>query len=437
MLKAFQTLQQCGYVDALLVLGPLRVVTTSWPSELAKWEDFKDLTHTLIHDKRQAAMAQDVDVYLMNFEGLLSPEWWNKKTNTPSVFATAFLKRKRFMLVIDESTKGGIKKSTSARFKVLKKYLPKFAYRTILTGTPRPSKLENLFSQCYVTDEGKDLGKFITHFRHAYMQPSPDGYGFVEQPGAFERVAKKIAPTTLQIDYEEAVPSQVVDITVTMPEKVRPFYEELKREFIACIEGQTVIAPNSGVLLAKLRQIAQGAIYLEDGKTFKVLHDAKLDALENLVDELDGSPLFCLTQFRHDVDRIRERFGYEVPYIGSGTSATKGAAWVQRFAAGEIPLLLGHPLSVAHGVDGLQNSCANVAWFGLDWAWENYYQANLRVIREGSKADMVSIYRIILNCPTEWAVIGSVEGKKSAEAEFLVELKKHLHVDNSGDTLNL
>jgi len=426
VLKSFQILKQCGYVDSLLVLAPLRVVTTSWPSELQKWSDFESLTYTTIHKKRKSAMQENVDIYLMNFEGLLTPEWWDKKKNTLSPFAVQFLKRKRFMLVVDEATK--MKNSQSARFKALKKYLSWLLYPTILTGTPKPKSLEDLFAQCYITDQGRDLGAFITHFRREYMVPNENGYGFSPQNGAFERVSAKIAPTTLQLDYEEAVPSQVVDIIVPMPDDVKPFYKELKDEFIASIQGQTVIAPNSGVLLNKLRQVAQGAIYNAEGETLE-LHGAKLDALENLVEELDGEPLFCLIQYKHDTARISERLGYDVPVIAAGTSAAQGAAYVQRFSAGEIPLLLGHPQSVAHGVDGLQNNCKNVVWFGLDWSWENYYQANLRIVRHGSKADMVSIYRIMVDCPTERAVLASVEGKRTAEADFLTELKKHLQVE--------
>jgi hypothetical protein len=303
VLKAFQILQQRGFVDALLVLAPLRVITTSWPSELAKWTDFEKFTYTTIHDKRKTAMTQNVDIYLMNFEGLLTSEWLDKKKMTPATFGLAFAKRRRYMLVVDESTK--MKNSQSARFKALKKYLTHFKYPTILTGTPKPKNLEDLFSQCYLTDQGKDLGAFITHFRREFMLPNDNGYGYMPQPGAFERVSAKIAPTTLQIDYEEAVPSQEVEIVVPMPEHVKPFYKELKNEFIASIAGQVVMAPNSGVLFNKLRQVAQGAIYNAEKEVVE-LHGAKLDALENLLAELDGEPLFCLIQYKRSEEHTSE-----------------------------------------------------------------------------------------------------------------------------------
>lgn len=414
MLKSFQILKKAGFVDHLLVLAPLRVVTTSWPSQMEYWEDFEGLTHTLIHGDIPAAMKQDVDVYLMNYEGLLSKHWQHLPT------ATRFLTKGRFMLAVDESTK--MKNSNSKRFKTIKKYLPLMEYRTIMTGTPKPNKLEDLFSQCYITDLGDDLGQFVTHFRRQYMMPSFSGFGFDAQPGAMERVAAKIAPTTLQLEYEEAVPSQTVDVILPLPPDTVRHYNELKDEFLTVLGDAVVVAPTVATSLGKLRQFAQGALYYE-GETLQI-HDVKLDALENLIAELDGEPLLCFTAFTSDVERIRARLGYTVPYIGSGTTAAQGAAWCASFGAGSIPLLLAHPSSAAHGIDGLQNNCSNVCWFGQTWSWEEFYQANLRVIRSGSKAEQVFIYRIMMDCGVERAMKLSVGGKRDSEADFCTLLRE-------------
>lgn len=428
-LKAFTVLKKLGFVDAMLVIAPLRVITTSWPQEISKWEDFDHLTYATIHggsDARQEAMESDADVYLMNVEGLLTKEWalGSKARGYPrSKIAEKFLSARRFMLVVDESTK--FKNDQSARFKTLKKYLPLLERRVILTGTPKPSKLEDLFSQCFITDMGQDLGQFVTHFRMNYMSMGYD-QKWHPQPTAMERIAEKIAPTTLQLEDDEAMPLTVTDYWVPMPDCIKEQYEELKREFITVIGDKTVMAPNAGVLWGKLRQLCQGAIWMPGEEKHVELHEAKLDILENLLEELNGDPLFCLYQYRHDMLRISARLGYPVPYIGSGASATQGAAWCKAFGAGAIPLLLGQPQSVALGVDGLQANCNNVCWFGMDWSWENYYQANRRVARSGSKADQVFIYRIMIDCPTERAVLASVEGKRSSEEEFLKILRDHL-----------
>lgn len=429
VLKAFSVLKKLNLVDVLLVLAPLRVVTTSWPQEIEKWEDFADLTYTVIHgggEGRGWAMEQDVDVYLMNVEGLLTKEWClgPKKRGYPlNPTALKFLKGKRVMLAVDESTK--FKNSQSRRFKTLKKYLPYFQRRVIMTGTPKPNTIEDLFGQCYITDMGQDLGAFVTHFRNEYMQLGYDGK-LHPQPTALERIAEKIAPTTLQLEDDEAMPLTVVDYWVPMPEHCREQYEELKKEFITEIQGKTVMAPNAGVLWTKLRQFAQGAIWMPHDPEPLIIHDAKIDMFENLMVELGGDPLFCLYQFRHDYARMCQRLGYAVPHIASGVSAAQGAAYCRSFGAGGMPLLLGQPQSVAHGIDGLQGNCNRVCWFGLDWSWEMYYQANRRVARSGSKADQVYIYRIMMDCPTERAVLESVEGKKNSEAEFLQILRSHL-----------
>lgn len=426
VLKSFKVLKKLGFVDALLVLAPLRVVTTSWPQDIEKWEDFDDLTHTLIHggkDGRLSAMRKDVDVYLMNVEGLLTSEWKLGRGNSLNPVALKFLKGKRFMLAVDESTK--FKNSQSSRFKTLKRYLPHMDRVVVMTGTPKPNTLEDLFSQCYLTDQGDDLGQFITHFRNEYMELGYDGQ-WHPQKTAMARVAEKIAPTTLQLEDSEAMPLEVIDYWLPMPECIKEQYEELKKEFITQIQDKTVLAPNEGVLLLRLRQMAQGAIWIAGETDYTELHEAKQDALEGILEELNGDPLFCMYQFRHDYMRLEKRLGHTVPRIGSGVSAQQGAAWCRAFGAGHMPLLLGHPQSVAHGVDGLQNNCNNVLWLGLDWSWENYYQANRRVARHGSKADKVFIRRIMIDCPTERAMLASVEGKKTREAEFLQILRSHL-----------
>lgn len=430
VLKAFEVLKRLDMVDALLVLGPLRVVTTSWPSELSKWEDFRHLTYVTIHGgktERLRAMSTTADVYLMNIEGLLTSEWklGPKTRGYPlNPVALDFLRGKRIMLAVDESTK--FKEGKSQRFKTLKKYLKYFCRRLILTGTPKPQNLENLFSQCYITDMGEDLGEFITHFRTEYMALDFDGK-YIPQTTGFERVAAKIAPTTLQLEDDEAIPCQYVDIWCPFPEELRAAYKKLEKDFVATIAGKTVMAPNAGVLFGKLRQLVQGAfVDAEENVEYRVAHDTKLDALETLLEELGGEPAFCLYQYNSDHKRISERLGYSVPRIGGGVSAAQGAAWCQAFSAGGMPLLLGQPQSVAHGVDGLQQNCNNVIWFANDPSWENTFQANRRVARQGTKADQVFIYRIMLDCPFERALLEIVEGKEKSEENFLRILRNYL-----------
>lgn len=440
VLKSFDILKKLDMIDVLLVIAPLRVIMTSWPGQLERWEDFDHLTYTTIHGgktERLAAMDEDVDVYLMNVEGLLSSEWKLTKKNGCYIMndeALNWLKGKRVMLALDESTK--FKNPQSQRFNVIKRYLPFIHRIVIMTGTPKPNTIEDLFAQCFLTDLGADLGQYITHFRNEFMQMGYDGK-FKALPNSLERIAEIIAPTTLQLEDDEAIPTHVVDLWVRMPPEAKEAYDKLAKEFLVELgDAQTLImAPTAAALLNKLRQFAQGAVYVDatdetvnskELRSYLEVHDAKLNVLENLLEELNGDPAFLLYQFKHDVDRIGRRLGYPIPYIGSGVSAGQGAAWCRGFSAGGMPLLGGHPASVAHGVDGLQDNCRNVIWFGMDWSWENYYQANKRIARDGTKAESVMVYRILVDCPTEHAVLESVEAKRDSEATFLALLRKYL-----------
>lgn len=373
------------------------------------------------------AMATEADVYLMNVEGLLTSEWrlGEKKRGYPcNPVALDFLRGKKIMLAVDESTM--FKTYDSQRAKTLKKYLKYFCRRVVMTGTPKPNKLEDLFFQCYITDMGADLGEFITHFRQEYLALDFDGK-YIPQATGVQRIAEAIAPTTLQLEDDEAIPCSYIDIWVPMPESLKEPYKKLQKDFIASIAGKTVMAPNSGVLFGKLRQLAQGAfVDDEESDLYREAHELKLDALESLLAELDGDPAFLLYAYHHDFKRINARLGYTVPRVGGGISATVGAAYCQAFGAGGVPLMLGHPASVAHGVDGLQNNCNNVIWFANDPSWERTYQANRRIARMGTKAEQVFIYRIMVDCPVERAILQIVSGKQSSEAEFLAVLRQYL-----------
>lgn len=437
-LKIFDILREKDIVDCLLVIAPLRVIVTSWPQELGKWEDFDHLTYTTIHggqNARRQAMAEDVDVYLMNMEGLIGTEFKPILLNpgkkrpryAPNPFALKWFQTRRVMVVVDESTK--FKDGNALRSQSLKCYLPHTHRRAVLTGTPKPKKLENLFFQCYITDMGKDLGQYITHFRRRYMRPDESGYGYEELPGAAISVAAKIAPTTIVSEGDEDMPTVEIPIWVPMPQELRAQYNELKKEFLLALGDSKVMAPNAGVLWGKLRQFAQGAIYdsmsVEDGRWLRV-HDGKLDVLEGILSELDGEPAFCLYAYGHDYERINARLEEVVPRVGGGVSVSQGVAHCRMFSAGHLPLLLGHPQSVALGVDGLQNNCKNIIWFGNSPSYEQTYQANLRIARHGSKADCVSIYRIMLDCSVERAILTSCSAGEMGDKEFVSLLRSML-----------
>jgi hypothetical protein len=165
------------------------------------------------------------------------------------------------------------------------------------------------------------------------------------------------------------------------------------------------------------------------------VHGAKLDLLENLLEELNGDPLFAAYAFKEDIVRISDRLGYPVPYVGAGVSAALGAERCAAFGSGSIPLLLAHPQSAAHGIDGLQESCNRVCWFGVDWSWENTYQLHRRIARFGTTAESVTVYRLLMDCGVEKVMLAAVREKQQSEANFLEYLRAAITEDLKKFTL--
>lgn len=398
-LSAFTILKKAGLVNRMLVVAPIKPMYNVWPNEIEEWANFKHLTCAILHGKDKEWEVENpdgVDIFLINPEGLAWLLGTPKKPN--------FKRLKKLgvdMLVIDESTK--FKSSKSGRFKLIKKVLGKFDRRYILTGSVSPNGLMDIWSQIYMLDTGNALGGYITHYRNEYFdEPSiSEPFKWRPQEDATERVAEAISPLVLQLNAEDHLdmPDMIfVNLTVELPEDARRIYKEVDDAFISAMGQDLVVAGNAAAAGTKCRQIANGAVYTTDYDTgrstgeWSTVHDEKLDALDELIDELSGAPLLVLYEFRHDLQRILERYP-DAPYLGSGTSERDSTIAIKRFNAGDIPLLLGHPASMGHGIN-LQKSCHHVCWFGITWNLEFYDQANARVYRQGQKEQSVMIYHI-------------------------------------------
>ena len=385
VLAAFKILKDKGLARKLLVIAPLRPCYAVWPTEIEKWSNFGDLTYTIVHgpDKEDSLRA-DADIYIINPEGLV---WlYDERFKRDCIHNFD-------ILCIDESTK--FKDSTTRRFKALRPKLPAFKRRWILTGTPSPNGIGDLFGQVYILDGGRALGKYKTNFQnHFFYRSGFNMYDWKPRPGAFEEIVKLISPLIYQLNAEDylKMPEQIVtEIPVTLPDAAMKVYKEVEDDFITRFEEDVLVADNAAVAGVKCRQIANGAVYT--GETFKVVHDAKLDALEDLLEELAGKPTLVLYEFRHDHSRLQERLA-GAESIGSGTSPKALEGIVNRFNAGQIPVLLGHPASMGHGLN-LQGSCHHVIWFGIPWNLEHHDQTIARVYRQGQKAEHVFIYYLI------------------------------------------
>ena len=450
-LGALKVLKKKKMTNKVLIIAPLRVCYSVWPREIKKWTDFKGFTYEILHGpKKDAALKRDADIYLINPEGL---EWLLQATKTKVTSAKTGKTKvkldiniKKFkalgfdILVIDELTK--FKHHGSARFKLLSEVAHTFRVKWGLTGSPAANGLIGLFGQCKILDGGRSLGKFITQYRSKYFETVDHG-GFVWMPkaGAEEQIYERISPLALRAaaeDYLEMPKLIINKIKLEMPPSARSVYDRMEGDLFAAINSKTITAANAAVASGKCRQIASGGIYLDPelcemgfkpskaSREWAHIHDCKVDALEDLVEELQGSPLLVAYDFNHDLERIRARFGKDVPYIGTGVSAKKCEAIEDAWNKGELPLLFGHPQSMGHGLN-LQASCNHVAMFTMPWDFELYDQFIRRVLRSGNEFDRVFLHLLMMEDSIDELVYYSLVRKDKTQQSFfkaLLELAK-------------
>lgn len=398
-LEAFRALKEKGVAKRMLVVAPLRACWLVWPLEVQKWARFAGLSYKVLHGKdKERRMYETTDITCVNLEGL---DWLLGKKETVSSFGirkvgadTRRLQSFGFdTLVFDELSK--FKHVNTQRFKLIKHVLRLFRRRWGLTGSPASNGLMDLFGQAFVLDEGRTFGPYITHYRAKYFTPSYNGFDWNLRPGAEAEIYERARPLFLRPeagDYLKLPELFLHDIRVELPPVARKVYSDMEDELLASVKDNEVTAANMGAASNKCRQIANGAVYDADSQVLPV-HDAKLDALEELLEELQGQPLLVAYEFRHDLERLLKRFK-NPPFLGGGVSTQKADQIVEAWNRGEIPLLLAQPMSVGHGLN-LQGSCRNVCWFGLTWDYEIYDQFNRRVLRQGNAASHVFIHRIL------------------------------------------
>lgn len=397
-LAAFSLLKELGLVNRMLIVAPLRVCYSVWPREIEKWTEFSHLRVSIIHGtpaQREKAIDCEADVYLINFEGVA---WLLDDTTR------RFERVGADVLCVDESSK--FKSPSSQRFKALKSRVSAFKRRWILTGTPTPNGIMDLFSQIFILDGGRALGRYITHFRNKWFyQTGFGGYTWEPRPGAYDDIVERVRPLSLRLSAEDNLdlPELRVgggwDIYVDLPRSAMDLYRTVESDFITTLGGTTIVAMNAAAAGTKVRQIANGAVYTTDldenlvpissGK-WEEVHSEKISAIESLVEELGGAPLLVFYEFDHDRQRLQDKFDW--PCL-TGLSPEKGDRLLADFNAGRIPVLLAHPQSAGHGLN-IQEFCHHVCWFGLTWNLENYQQAIARVHRQGQK-NIVTVYRII------------------------------------------
>lgn len=437
-LAAIKLLKVHGVVKRVLIVAPLRVCRLVWPVEVEKWLDFHHLRVAVLHGAdKEMMLRSEADIYIINPDGL---DWLldAKKTTLKngkrgvSVNVAQFARLGFDTLIVDELSK--FKHTNTVRFKALKQVLHTFRRRWGLTGTPAANGLLNLFGQCYVLDMGNALGQYITHYRLNYFKPDYSGFVWTLQQGAEQRIYDKIAPLVLRLSAEGLPQLTSNIIHVDLPDEVMKIYNELEELLLTQVEHNTVTAANVGVASMKCRQIASGGIYLDPAdqliptftkkRDWKNLHTVKIDALADLIEELQGSPLLVAYDFNHDLDRLKTKFGKDLPYIGAGVSAKCEEELIHAWNSGKLPVLYGHPQAIGHGLN-LQEAGHHVCWLSLTWDYELYDQFIRRVYRQGNRHQHVFVHHIVARGTVDEIVMVALGRKAKCQQALFDGLKAH------------
>ncbi|WP_057820011.1 SNF2-related protein [Schleiferilactobacillus perolens] len=412
-LTAIADLQLLEDLGKVLIVAPLAVARNTWPDEIHKWDSTKGLSYSTIlgsAQQRSAALQQTTDLYITNRENVpWLVEYYGRKWPFKTV-------------VIDELS--SFKSPQAKRFKALRKVRP-LMHRVIgLTGTPAPNSLMDLWPQMYLLDRGTRLGLTIGDYRRTYFHPGMQSgyvvYNWVLNPGADKTIYDRIGDITISMQSKELLdlPPRTDNIVqVEMTPKETEQYKQLQKDYVLPELGDDgVTASNAAVLANKLLQLANGAIYDDDGKTIKV-HDHKLDALANIIDEAQGQSVLVFYQFKHDAERILKKFP-QAKRLDTGSDD------VHRWNAGKIPMLLAQPQSAGHGLN-LQAGGHIIVWFGLTWSLEYYQQANARLMRQGQTQPVI-VHHIITKDTIDERVMTVLQGKARGQAALLNAVKAQL-----------
>lgn len=403
-------------VHKALVIAPLRVARNTWTDEVQKWDHLKGLRLSVAvgtEEERRAALLREADVYVINRENV---QWLVENRCLPKGCD---------MLVVDELS--SFKNGSSKRFRALMKIRPFFKRAVGLTGTPTGNGLMDLWAEFKLLDMGERLGKFITGFRTKYFVPDKTNghivYSYRPLPGAEDAIYERIKDMTLSMKAEDhlAMPrliSNVYPVEMEPPEKEA--YERLKKDMVLSLGKDEITAASAGVLAGKLSQMANGAIYDDDGKVIEI-HERKLDALEDNITAALGKPVLVAYWFQHDLIRIKRRLqerGIQFEELKSDES-------LRRWNEGKIPVALIHPASAGHGLN-LQQGGNILIWFGLTWSLELYQQTNARLWRQGQPASFVVIQHILAKGTVDYQILRALQKKNVTQEALIAAVKANI-----------
>ena len=399
-------------VCKVLVIAPLRVARDTWPAEINKWDHLKGLSYSVAvgtEKERIDALKKQSTLYIINRENV---DWLVHKSGIPFHFD---------MVVIDELS--SFKSYGAKRFKSLLKVRPSIKRIVGLTGTPSSNGLMDLWAEFRILDLGQRLGRYISHYRNTYFKPDKRNtqivFSYKPLPGAEEEIYKQISDITISMKSTDylTMPEYVSnEVFVTLSEKEWKVYSDFKADMVANLGDEEIDAVNAAVLSGKLLQMANGAVYDSENKAH-VIHDKKLDALEDLIEGANGKPVLVAYWYKHDLERIKDRF--PVRQIQSSKD-------IEDWNDGKIPIAVIHPASAGHGLN-LQSGGSTLIWFGLTWSLELYQQTNARLYRQGQK-DTVIVHHIITKNTIDEDVLLALTKKEKTQDALIDAVKANLEV---------
>lgn len=394
-------------VSRVLVIAPKRVAEDTWSREHKKWDHLKDLRVSVVTGtpaQRKKALAADADVYVIGRDNV--------------VWLTEILPDWPFdMVVIDELS--SFKSNRAKRFKHLRRVLPRSRRVVGLTGTPSPNSLMDLWAELYLLDRGERLGKTIGCYREEYFRPGKtDGhvvYSWEPRKGAREKIERLISDICVSMSAEDylQLPERIdIEVPVTLAPKERALYDQMERDQVLPVDDEhSVVALNAAAVMNKLLQMANGAVYDDSGEVIRI-HEAKLEALEEIVDTA-GEPVLVFYSYRHDKTAIEGRI--------KGVREISGPQDIADWNDGKIPVLLAHPASVGYGLN-LQDGGHVIVWYGLTWSLEQYQQANARLYRQGQQKPVI-VHHLIAEGTVDEQVMQALKHKDTSQAALLAALK--------------
>ena len=405
-LTAITDLLDSFSVSKVLIIAPLRVANSVWHIEAKRWAHTKDLTFSIVtgsEKERISALFKSADIYIINRENV---QWLVEYYKTKWPYD---------LVVIDESS--SFKSASSQRFKALKKVRTLTDRMVQLTGTPSPNGLIDIWSQMFLLDGGERLGKTMSAYKMRFFEAGYNGYSFKPVKNADKIIHRLIDDMVISLNVDDylQMPERIDTVMrVNIPPTRLAEYKQLEREFLIQINDNEIVAYNAATLAGKLLQYCNGAMYTDELKNWTEIHTAKLDALDEILEDNQDENLLIAYNYKTDLIRLKTRYPDAVVLDNDPDIIT-------RWNNGEIKMLLAHPASAGHGLN-LQHGGCIIVWFGLNWSLELYQQFNGRLHRQG-QTKPVRVVHIVADGCIDDKVMKAIDDKATTQQHLIDALK--------------